>query len=290
MSLLTKLVLMPSYTMSRRALASLAQHEGIVNLRALEGVSFNHRLPGEPNWNQEQPLIDCLRNCVNLERLEVIGHAIDLSDVESAQAGGDIPPPLPTDFNLVFPNLNVLTLLSTHSSLLMLHLLSMPLPSLQHLTLTPYDDIPYPTSLVSQFVHVHGASLRSLSFLTPKSWPTRLHPSPSTMLQSCPNLRHLSLETPLPRLIPPTIDGAKAAHLLHVLSIPRPTDEFWSTVLSPLLPYFPALKAVRIRDVRWLRKGLHSRASATGVQGNMRDWQARLHRRNIMLLDADWNA
>lgn len=50
----------------------------------------------------------------------------------------------------------------------------------------------------------------------------------------------------------------------------------------------PHLSVLRTRDVKWLGKGVTSVAQGTGVQGHMRDWQRRLERKNIQLLDADW--
>ena len=169
-----------------------------------------------------------------------------------------------------------------HSSPLMQALLNSPLPALEKLEITPYDDIPYPASLSTEFIATHGNTLRSLLLFTPESWPTRLRPSPDRLLSYCPSLHHLSCEAPLPNL---TLSHSH--HRLRILSIPRPTTEFWR-VLDHVLTMLPNLVVLRMRDVRWMRKGVSSIAQETGVQGQMKQWKRRLDCRGIQLLDADW--
>ncbi|KAF8079026.1 hypothetical protein FPV67DRAFT_92366 [Lyophyllum atratum] len=275
---LAHLTMNPSFVLSRRAMAALGEREEAIKLRSLEGISY---IPGGMMSWEREPLIQLLRNCINLEELDVIGQGPDPAELEfTFQDNGDFPPESFRPLDL--QRLHTMTLLSMHSSPLMMALLFSPLPSLRKVTLTPYDDIPYPSSLVSHFISVHGNALRSLLLFTPKSWPTRLHPSPSTLLETSPNLRHLSLENPLPAL------KFTGTHLLQILSIPRPYAEFWRA-LEKLLPQLPHLSILRARDVRWLRKGMNSRAREAGVQGEMRDWRKRLGRRGIRLLDADWS-
>ncbi|KIK70563.1 hypothetical protein GYMLUDRAFT_103208, partial [Collybiopsis luxurians FD-317 M1] len=260
----------PSFIFSRRALMSLNERDGADRMTVLRGIFY---LPSK--GMPREALVQLLRSTVNLEELEVIGPDIDPVELWYEQT------PLPPAFDpLCLPKLRELTLLSSlQSSPLMLSLLSTPLPSLRKLTITPYDDIPASTS--SFFIHTHGQPLRSLLLLTRKSWPTRLHTSPTNLLQTAPILRHLSLELPLPAL------ELKEDHCLEILSIPKPSHESWN-LISRLLPYLPSLKVVRIRDVKWLRKGMGQRAMETGVQGEMREWRRRLARRNILLLDSEW--
>lgn len=276
---LVRLALNPSFVLSRRAIDALAAREGSIYLRCLEGISY---VPSaDSSVTDGDPLVQLLRCCVNLEELEIIGPGLD-----------------PTEFAFVAPDsaenpciraldlqhLHTMTLLSMHSSPLMFALLNTPLPALQKLTLTPYDDIPFPASLASQFISTLGYSLRSLLLDTPKSWPTRLHPSPATVLHTCPNLTHLSLENPLPTLSVPSI---LASHPLRILSIPRPKSDYWK-ILEGYLPHLPHLRIIRARDVRWLRRGMTLHAQGAGVQGEMREWNRRLCRRGIKVLDADW--
>lgn len=268
----------PSFVLSRRAISSLASREGAANLRSLEGLSYVPPISPIPD---EDPFVNLLRCCPNLETLEIIGQGLDPVELEFNFEVMNLPA-MDSFSPIYLPNLRVLTFLSMHTSPLMLALLYSPLPSLEKLKITPYDDIPYPASLVSTFTSAHGAKLRSLLLFTPKSWPTRLHPSPHSLLQSSPNLRHLSLEKPLPVLS--VID----THPLMIISIPRPNVEFWR-VLEGLFPRLPNLTVVRTRDVRWLRKGMTSMAQEAGVQGEMREWRRRLSRRGIRVLDADWN-
>jgi hypothetical protein len=273
---LLNLSINPLFVLSRRALTSLAEREGSVNLRSISGLSYLSPLSSPPD---EDPFVQLLNHCPNLEALVVVGQGLDPTELELAFGGADPPSETP-HFPLNLSKLSTITLLSMHSSPLMLALLNTPLPSLRKLTITPYEDIPYPTSLVSDFINTHGATLTSLSLFTPKSWPTRLRPSPDNLLTCAPNLNHLSLEAPLPVLI------LTEKHNLQILSIPRPKADFWR-VLERCLPFLPNLAILRTRDVRWLRKGISSMAQEAGVQGEMREWQRRLARWGIRLVDAD---
>jgi hypothetical protein len=278
---LVRLALNPSFVLSRRAIAALARREGSTYLRCLEGISYT---PSQESsiMDNNDPLVQLLGCCVNLEELEIIGPGLDPTEFEfSAPNDAEHPCIEPLDLQ----HLHTMTLLSMHSSPLMFALLNTPLPALRKLTLTPYDDIPYPASLVSQLISTHGHSLRSLLLDTPKSWPTRLHPSPATLLHACPNLTHLSLENPLPVLSIPSLCGP---HPLRILSIPRPKSDYWR-ILEGYLPHLPHLTVIRARDVRWLRRGMTLHAQGAGVQGEMREWRRRLNRRGgIKVLDADW--
>jgi hypothetical protein len=273
---LAELYINPSFVLSRRALHSLADREGAANLRVLGGLTYLAHLSSAPD---EDPFIQLLRCCPNLEQLDIVGQGLEPVDHEW------LPPvelfPMAHFRPLKLPRLRVLSLLSMNSSHLMHALLYTPLPSLRKLTLTPYNDLPYPNSLASALITMHGASLGSLVLFTPKAWPTRLRPTPDDLFIVAPKLRHLSLENPLPNLI------LSEPHNLRILSIPRPKSDYWR-ILERLFSNLPNLSVIRARDVRWLRKGISSMAQDTGVQGEMREWRRRLARRRIRLLDADW--
>ena len=273
---LAQLSLNPSFVLSRRAIASLAERESNVNIRALKGLTY---IPTPVPRVGQDPLVHLLGTCVNLEELEILDQGADPTELELLFDDHTISEP---SLSLNLPKLHTLVLLRMQTSPVMLSLLRSSLPSLRKIILTPYDDIPYPTSLSSQFISIHGKSLRSLLLFTPKSWPTRLHPSPSSILDTSPNLRHLSLENPLPEL------RCSGAHPLQILSIPRPNGDFWD-IFVKLLPQLPNLCVLRTRDIRWLRKGMNSRAQEAGIQGEMLEWKKRLGRWRIRLLDADWN-
>ncbi|KAF9486337.1 hypothetical protein BDN70DRAFT_869829 [Pholiota conissans] len=276
---LTSLSVNPSFVLSRRALYSLAQREGSVNLRSISGLSY---LPPPTPIPDEDPFVQLLRNSPNLETFVVVGQGLDPTELEFNFPGLSYEMPSISEFRpLRLTKLRTLTILSLHSSPLVLALLHSPLPGLKKLTVTPYDDIPYPASLISEFIKIHGAGLSSLLLFTPKSWPTRLHPSPSGILVHCPNLNHLSLESPLPSLT------LTERHQLRILSIPRPKADFWRE-LETLFHRLPGLAILRIRDIRWLRKGVSTMAQGAGVQGEMLEWKRRLERRRILLVDADW--
>lgn len=282
---LENLTLSPALPLSRRALASLTNGDGNPNLRTLSGVGYVTTFSSSISV-EEDPLVRLLHTCPQLERLEVIGSGLEPVDAEhNSQGAVEIPE---TNVKLDLLHLHTLSLLSMPSSSLTHALLNAALPRLRALYLTPYEDIPYPRALTTRFLDVHGNSLSALSFFTPKSWPTRFHPSPRALFRTCPNLLHLSLETPLPVLVPPgAADLEQAVMPLQILSIPRPNHDFWRT-LESLLPSLPSLVVVRMRDIRWVRKGLNRHAQEAGVQGEMRVWRQRLAKRGIHLLDGDW--
>jgi hypothetical protein len=278
---LSRLTLPCTYVLSRRATAALACREGSTNIRVLEGINY---VP-TPCSPDEDPLVQLLRFCPNLEQLEVINQGLQPTDLEWEMSFGLQSVDLPTFAPLHLQYLHTMTILSMPWSPLLLCLLHSPLPSLTKLTITPYEDIPYPASLVSRFIDAHGMTLRSLLLFTPRTWPTTLRPSPPTLLQTSPNLRHLSLEMPLPQLTMPF--APSSLHPLQILSIPRPNIEFWK-ILERLLPFLPSLRAIRARDLRWLRPGMTAGAQAAGIQGELREWRRRLAPRGIRVLDADW--
>lgn len=275
---LTRLSMNPSFVLSRRALAALGDRECAAKLCILEGISY---IPARNSQFRSDPLVKLLRSCINLEQLEILGQGSDPADLDPISE--DVDPSLLDSFApLDLPRLHTMTLLSMHTSPLLLTLVLSPLPSVQKVSISPYDDVPYPTGLVTHFISVHGNKLRSLLLFTPKSWPTRLHPSPTTLLNMCPRLRHLSLESPLPKL------ELSDSHPLQILSIPRPCDDFWRR-FEKLLPHLPHFCMIRMRDVRWLRKGMNPRAQTAGIQGEMQEWKKRLGRYRIRLVDTDWN-
>ncbi|KAH9950923.1 hypothetical protein B0H21DRAFT_720437 [Amylocystis lapponica] len=270
---LVQLVLNPTITPSRRVWTGLLPRDGMANLRYLKGVRLD-----VSHGVDDDPMIQLLRSCVNLEELGVVGSGIEMLDVEEYPPSSPITP-------LELPHLRKLTMLSIPRCPLMLVLLNSPLPALRHLTITPYDELSIPTSLAPRFIHTHGQGLASLHLFTQKFWPSMMLPSPVDLLHTCPNLYHLSLENPLPPL---SISSIYPKHPLRVLSIPRPYAEFLP-ILESLLPKLPSLKTVRARDVRWLRRGMSSHAQQAGVQGEMMEWRRRLARRSIQMVDSEWS-
>ncbi|KAF9654116.1 hypothetical protein BDM02DRAFT_3133598 [Thelephora ganbajun] len=291
-------VLNTTMTLSRRALAALTFRDGCHHLKSLKGIQAPITQP--INWQahypaltvDSDPLVQLIRNSDHLEEIEIHGPGFDSLEVDFAFQFTDVFSPVELEGGepvvqmnnpLKLNNLKSLSMLSTHASPLMFALLLSELPSLQRLAVTPYDDLPYPTSLVSKFIQIHGPTLRSLHLYTPKdTWPTISHPSPSDILLTCPILIHLSLEFPLPELKIPPGD----VHPLQILSIPRPNQRCYQTV-STAVSSLKNLRIVRTRDVRWLRRGIISQATETGTQGEMRQWKRRLALRGVCLLDTD---
>lgn len=273
------LTLNPAHTLSKITWEGLSNSDCVGNLRVLNGVRI-HTSPF--NFATEDAFMDLLHRCRHLEELDVVGsglEAVELASIPDATEEFSTCMKVPP-----LPQLRKLSVISMHASMVLSSLLHSPLPSLLHLTITPYDDVSIPTSLVPKFIAAHGSKVTSLHLYAHKSWPTMLFPSPTTLLHTCPRLYHLSLENPLPIL---TICSIYPRHTLRILSIPRPNPEFLG-VLESLLPKLPNLRILRARDVRWLRKGVTGRAMEAGVQGEMREWRCRLARRGVQVLDADW--
>jgi len=277
--------------MSRRAFSALTFKDGTQYLKTLRGIKAPATREESDNAVDvdTDPLVQLVRNSPHLEELEIVGPGFDPVDIDFAAQFTDsnFEVDRSTNFPLRLKELNTLTLVSTHSSPLMHALLGADLPSLRRLTLTPYHDVPYPASLVSRFIQVHGTKLRSLYLLTPRdTWPTSLHPSPKDLLITCPQLNHLSLESPLPRLTLPPFDNNSDPHPLQILSIPRPKSDYLA-VIEAMAPVMKNLKVLRARDVKWLRHGMTPRALEAGVQGEMREWRRRLNLRGIAVVDAE---
>ncbi|KAI0361152.1 hypothetical protein OH77DRAFT_1516161 [Trametes cingulata] len=273
---MTNFVVSPQVALSRRVMSSFAERDGASNLRALKGIQL--RTSGQLS---EDAFVDLLRACTRLEELEIFGTGVDTAELSVAQEGTFHPPP---HFHpLQLPFLRRLAVLSMPTSPVLRALMHSPLPALRHLTLTPYDEVSVPASLIPRFIATHGALLTSLYLHTVKQWPTALFPSPTTLLETCPSLKHLSLELPLPHLKLSTDYHQE----LEILSVARPSPEFL-TILEGLLPKLPNLRFVRARDVKWLRGGMSARAQQAGVQGEMLVWRRKLGRRGIQFLDAEW--
>ncbi|KAI0652302.1 hypothetical protein C8Q79DRAFT_922792 [Trametes meyenii] len=274
---MTNFVVNPQVALSRRALSCFAAREGASNLRALRGVQLRTSGPAD-----EDPFVELLRTCTRLEELEIFGTGVDTTELLVDQDDNAFAPL--ADFRPFYlPFLRRLAVLSMPTSPVLWALLQMPLPALRHLTLTPYDELSVPASLIPRFIVTHGSLLTSLYLHTVKQWPTALFPSPATLLETCPCLRHLSLELPFPFL---NLSSTQQ-HDLEILSVARPTPEFLD-VLEALLPKLPKLRFVKARDVKWLRGGMSARAQQAGVQGEMQVWKRKLNRRGIQLLDAEW--
>ncbi|CDO73188.1 hypothetical protein BN946_scf185007.g243 [Trametes cinnabarina] len=273
---LTNLVVSPQMALSRRALSSFAERDGASNLRVLRGVQLKTVPQG-----YDDAFVELLRACTRLEELEFFGTGVDSADLLVAPHDLSSTPPHFRPLRLPF--LRRLAMLSMPISPVLRTLLHSPLPALRHLTVTPYDELSVPASIIPRFIATHGEFLSSLYLHTVKQWPTALFPSPNNLLETCPSLHHLSLELPLPRL---TLSST-SQHRLEILSVARPSPEFLQ-VLEKLLPSLPRLRFVRARDVKWLRGGMSVKARQAGVQGEMLVWKRKLGRRGIQLLDAEW--
>ena len=282
---LVRLVLNSTVRMSRRAMASLTSREGVGLLRVLKGVKWESATETVWSASKEDPLLALVRASVGLEELEVFGPGLQDNDeaedgVTASQLNTPPPTPLPP---LSLPRLHTLMILSLPRSPLLSSLVRSPLPSLRHLMVTPYDGVP--SALTSALVSTHGATLYTLAFHTPKTWPPVRGSTPATLLHTSPNLRALSLTLPLPTLIAPPPTPA-TGHPLRILSLLRPDPAYLYKLEAWLyLGLLQCLEEVHMREVRWLRAGLSSRAAEAGVQGEMREWKRRLGRWRVRVMD-----
>ncbi|KAF7337721.1 hypothetical protein MSAN_02245700 [Mycena sanguinolenta] len=211
---LARFSLNPSFVLSRRAMEGLGQRPEAVNIRALEGLSY---IPsGSP---VEDSLVQLLRYCPNLEELELIGRGLDPAEMDTSFQNPELSAP-DSFIPLALPCLRTLTIISVYSSTLFLSFLLSPLPSLQKLTITPYDDVP--TALSSQFI----CDTRRLLAI-----PTPLHPkivaNPTSSIPAHRPLHIADYSAPLARetssisahpscrKLPPTADS------LHPAARPR---------------------------------------------------------------------
>lgn len=261
---------------SRRVLAALTGRDGAERLRVLTGLALAEPSSSDTAKPGDDLVVALLRRTPHLEELGLVGPGLDALDGDESEEPAEAPP-----VPLRLPRLHTLSAVSIPNGVVLHALLHAPLPALRALTLTPYEGAP--GALTSSFIGVHGASLVSLSLVAPApSWPTVLHSSPSSLLVTCPCLTSLSLCKPLPAL---TLPSPNTPHTLRTLALPRPSPEVLPAILDAVR--LPALRTVRLRDVRWLRAGIAGGAREAGVQGEMRDWRTRLSRRGILLLDAE---
>lgn len=277
---LERLNLCPDYALSRSALVSLGEKEGLERLKSLMGFKVVHC---DGDWGASastlHPILAILQRCVELEQFEVVNDAGPPSEEAFVLDLGD-PEVFPEVPSIELPRLTSLYLQTPSPTPIMAALLRAYLPALRQFMITPYSDSPCPTA--AALLAAHGTNLSTLHLQPPRHWGTILDSQPSTILTTSPRLRQLSLEYPLPVLTLPV----GVLHPLQMLTIPRPHARFLHA-LEALLPHFPALRVIRTRGVRWLRSGVSSMALEAGVQGEMRQWRRRLARKNIRLVDAD---
>lgn len=143
-----------SMRMSKRAMLMFASCETANHIRVLKGIRYDDV---SRSVHEDDPLTHLVSCCERLEELEIIGPGLD--DMTMTIPAPNTPPPSPAP-PLCLPHLRSLTILSLPSAGLLVRLLHSTLPSLTSLVITPYGDTPYPASLVSLFLHKHGAERR----------------------------------------------------------------------------------------------------------------------------------
>ena len=281
---LTRLVLNNTVRMSTRAMAALASRESADLLRVLKGVKWEKMEMTVWNPLREDPLLALVRASIGLEELEVFGPGLQDDEEEDGPMTPQLHTPPPTPLPPLFlPRLHSLMILSLPKAPLLSSLVRSPLPSLRHLMVTPYDDVP--SALTSSLVATHGAALHTLAFHTPKIWPPIRGHTPPTLLHTSPRLRALSLTFPLPLLTAPPSAPAMG-HPLQILSLPRPDPTYLYKLEAWLyLGLLQSLEEIHMREVRWIRAGLSNRAAEAGVQGEMKEWKRRLGRWRVRIMD-----
>ncbi|KAG8836395.1 hypothetical protein FRC17_003305 [Serendipita sp. 399] len=243
--------------MTRPTMQALAESEVVSSLSELRGV----HVPAPPNYSflQIESMTHLLRSCYMVKHLELIGSGLD-HDADDFDEEVVYSPA-----NFTLPHLQSLCILHIPYSPILQVLSRAELPELRALTISLYADKEKSDS--NAFLKAHGSSLTHLTLSATKN-PLE------NLLVLCPNLRYLSLPTiPTAMACPPT------PSTLAILSIPRPTMEFLSGMVEPLMP---SLRQVRIREVRYLRRGLGAGAAKTGSSAIILEWRRRLGRRGCV--------
>ncbi|KAI0032359.1 hypothetical protein K488DRAFT_50149 [Vararia minispora EC-137] len=278
---LSSLCLPGDLTLSSAALASLHAKVGLEHLTTLRGFKIQWR----PDNYAPYPALEVLARCTQLERLEIINEGPHAPSFLYSPIipGSDDPTFFPSAPVLDLPRLSFLSVFAPSLTPVLAALLRAPLPSLQHLMITPSDDLP--EGATQALLSIHGANLLTLRLNSPCSWPTLNPGLPPliTALHTSPQLRRLTLDYPLTPLAPPSPGG----HPLQVITIPRPNSRFLSS-LEAQLPLLPDLAIVRLRNVKWLLNGMYGKALESGVQGEMREWRTRLAKKKVRLVDTNW--
>ena len=269
---LSQLILHPTISLTRQAMQSLADSQTVRNLKQVRGI----HVPSHPHASvhQSEALTSLLRSCVNLQHLELLGSGwdpdTDLPDPEVVYS----PP------KIALPRLQSMSILHIPFSPVLHALSRAELPNLRALTISIYTEID--GSDATRFLEAHAANLTTLVLAPAQTWPPTTTRIPTNILIICPNLRYLSLpSTPTSLALEPP--PAEAPSKLTVLSVPRPNTEFLRDVIEPLLP---ALREVRVREVRYLTKSMGTGAAGAGSSAAMLDWRRRLSRRGVVVLDA----
>lgn len=279
---LSSLVLNNTIRMSGYALHALASKEGIPFLRVLRGIKWDGTPAAAFYAGKVDPMFSLLQACEGLEELELFGPGVQDDDTEFLSPFGLHTPPSTPMPPLHFPKLTFLSVTSLPKAVFLESLVRSALPSLRTLIVTPYEDVP--SALTSALVLAHGDKLHNLFFHTPKNWPPERYNTPHDILRTATNLQHLFLTPPLPSLIAPS-----SPHPLRILSIPRPNAAYLRSLEAWLgCGLLPRLKDVHVQHVKWIRSGLSSRAAEAGVQGEMKEWQRRLGKWKVRVVDTNW--
>lgn len=256
-------------------MGSFSFRDGAQNLRRLNGVRYGY---DEFSVSREDPLTVMISQLPGLEELEVRGFGAEMSD--SMAVAWDHHQPRLQPF--VLPRLHSLKIVGIPASPLLDRLVVTPLPSLRSVVITPYEA----WSSINALLAAHFATISSIVFYTPQSWPMMRFLPPRNLFNLLPNLKSLSIETSNFAFELPVVDVFLRGPPLQILSVSRPTaalrEEFFR-----FLPYLSCLRAVKARDVRWAKKGISDRAREAGFQGEMLTWRRLLNQRQILMLDAD---
>lgn len=267
---LKRFVTSPTVGFSRQTLESLADAEVRLSLTYISGLRI-------PSTVEESPLladaiIDFIGACPNIHCLELIGTGMDLeADIFGSSSSFDTK----LLQHSVLPNLESLSIQNGAHSPIVHALCNAELPMLKRLTISlSKDEVP---SEASAFLTTHAHKLEALTLTPAQTWPSIIAPIPNDILILASSLQYLSLPVTTTALLAP-----ESAHPLRTLSVPRPTMEF----LNQVIPFFPSLREIRIRDVRYLRSGMGRSALGAGSSAIILEWKNRLARRRIKVLDS----
>jgi hypothetical protein len=251
---------------------SLADSQTAGCLTNLRGV----HIPSHPHASvqQSEALTSLLRSCINLQHLELLGSGLD--------PDSDFPDPevVYSPPQMALPHLRSMSILHIPFSPVLHALSRAELPNMRALTISIYLGVD--GSDATRFLEAHAANLTTLTLAVAQTWPPTTTQIPTNILVICSNLRYLSLPS-TPKTLTLEAPPADSPSKLTILSVPRPTMEFLRDVIEPLLP---ALREIRVREVKYLNKSMGIGAAGAGSSAAILDWRRRLARKRIVVLDA----
>jgi hypothetical protein len=265
---LSDLVFNPNFSVTRQTLQALGDSDAAFYLKRLTGV----HIPCHQNvsFPHTEAFTNLLRACVNLKHLELVGTGLDLEE--------DLPDPdaIYSPHPISLPNLVSMSIVHVPFSPILQALVRAEMPSFRSLTISVYSQVE--TSDATKFLCAHAGKVVNLTLIPAQTWPSSLTLVRPDILNLCPNLRSLYLPT-----MPQKLEKPETPSQVVILSVPRPTLEFLSSVIDPMMPH---LRQVQVRELKYVSIRAGHAAANAGNNRIMLEWRRRLGLRGAVVLDA----